>query len=295
MVFLVIFLSVVAFWSLVYILRLKGDVRKIKISLQKIKGTDTNIRLTTSTFDRDITGLILEVNEILNQQQEILINSERVNREFLQGITNISHDLRTPLTSASGYIELIKSKNLDDKKRFEYLEMVHGRLMALAHLMDELFDYTQIIENKTDLKLQAINVCSLISDELASFYDTLTQAGFEVVVDIPNQVIMLITDPENLRRIVWNLMSNMAKHGVEFFRVKVNSDGVMTFTNKVANANELEVERLFERFYTSDTSRTSQKTGLGLAITKALVEKMGGEIHAWLDGNMLNIKVDMKT
>jgi len=294
MVFLVIFLSVVAFWSFVYILRLKGDVRKIKASLQKIKGTDTNIRLTTSTFDRDITGLILEVNEILNQQQEILINSERVNRKFLQGITNISHDLRTPLTSASGYIELIKSKNLDDKKRFEYLEIVQNRLMVLAHLMNELFDYTQIVEGKTDLKLESVDVCSLIRDELASFYDILTQAGFEVVVDIPNQVIMLITDPANLRRIVWNLMSNMAKHGVEFFRVKVNSDGVMTFTNKVANANELEVERLFERFYTSDTSRTSQKTGLGLAITKALVEKMGGEIHAWLDGNMLNIKVDMK-
>ena len=294
MVFLVIFLSVVAFWSLVCIFRLKGDVRKIKASLQKIKGMDTNMRLTTSTFDWDITGLMFEVNEILDQQQNIRMESERVNREFLQGITNLSHDLRTPLTSASGYIELIKSKNIDEAKRLEYLEIVHGRLMALAHLMNELFDYAQIIEGKTNLELESVDVCSLIRDELASFYDTLTQAGFEVVVDIPDKTIPLITDHASLRRIVLNLMGNVVKHGVEFFGVKVNSDGVMTFTNKVADANELEVERLFERFYTSDTSRTSQKTGLGLAITKALVEKMDGEIYAWLDGNMLNIEVDMK-
>lgn len=293
MILLVIFISIVLIWSLVYIFCIKRDMCAIKESLQRIKNTDTNIRLTTSTFDKSISGLICEMNEILDQQKGIRMDCERVNREFREGITNISHDLRTPLTSASGYIELIKSGNISEEKRLEYLEIAHGRLISLSHLMSQLFDYTQIIEKKFQLELESVDICELIREELVSCYDALIQGNFEVVANIPNEAILLITDRTHFQRVIQNLIGNVVKHGVDSFVVKISSNGVMTFTNKVADVEMLEVERLFERFYTSDSSRNSQKTGLGLAITKAVVERMNGRIHAWLEGDMLSVEIDM--
>jgi len=291
MLFIVIFLSAALLWSIGYILRLKKDVRGIKASLQKIKSMDTNMRLRTSTFDADVASLAHEMNEILDQQQEVLVENERVNREFRQGITNISHDLRTPLTSASGYIGLIKSDKITDEKKLEYLDVVAGRLMSLANLMSELFDYMQMVEGKVEFELEAVDLCRLVREEVASFYDALVQGNFEVAVDIPEQSLQLISAPAQLQRVIHNLMGNVLKHGTGYFAVKVNPPGEVIFTNKVADVTGLEVKRMFDRFYTADTSRHHQLTGLGLAITKALVEKLGGEIRARLDGDMLSIAV----
>ena len=296
MVFLVVFLSVAFLWSIVYILRLKRDVRSIKGSLQKIKTTDTNMRLTTLTFDKDVRGLTQEMNEILDRQKEVQMESERVNREFRQGITNISHDLRTPLTSANGYIGLIRSDKISDEQKLEYLEVVEGRLTSLANLMNELFEYTQIIEGKIKLELELVDVCVLVREEIASFYDTLVEGCFDVKVAIPEVAVHLIVDRAKLQRVIQNLIANVVKHGVKCFDVTV-VDGrnagyiLIRMMNEVAQGKDLEVERMFERFYTSDVSRNSQKTGLGLAITKALVEQMGGKIIAWLEDDLLVVDV----
>jgi len=293
MVFLVVFLSVAFLWSIVYVLRLKRDVRSIKGSLQKIKEMDTNMRLTTSTFDKEVMGLAQEMNEILDRQKEVRMESERVNREFRQGVTNISHDLRTPLTSASGYIGLIRSDKISDEKKLEYLEVVEGRLISLANLMSELFEYTQIVEGKIKLDLELVDACDLVREEIASFYDALVEGDLDVTVDIPETAVHLIIDRARLQRVVQNLMANVVKHGNDFLIVKVSPNGILTFANKVADLKGLDVDRMFERFYTSDVSRNSQKTGLGLAITKALVEQMGGKVVAWLEDDLLTIDVIM--
>ena len=293
MLFLIIILSAMFLWSLLYIFRLKKDIRSIKGLLRKIKGMDTNMRLTTSTFDKDVAKLTHEMNEILDLQKEIQLESERMNREFRQGITNISHDLRTPLTSASGYIGLIKSDKISDEKKLAYLDVVEGRLNSLASLMNELFDYMQMVEGKVEFELESVDLCHLVREEIASFYNALIQGDFEVRVEIPEQPLLLITAPAQLQRVVQNLVGNVLKHGDRYFKVKVSSDGVMTFTNRVAEVEGLEVEHMFDRFYTSDSSRTSQKTGLGLAITKELIRQLDGTIQAWLEGEFLHVEVQI--
>ena len=291
MVFLVVFLSAAFFWSILYIFRLKRDVRSIKASLQKIKSMDTNMRLTTSTFDKDVTNLACEMNDILHKQKELRLESERMNREFRQGITNISHDLRTPLTSASGYIGLIKSDKVSEAQKLAYLEIVENRLISLASLMSELFEYTQIVEGKMALELESVDVCSLVQEELVSFYDVLVQGNFDVKVDIPEKAVQLIVDRAKLQRVIQNLMGNVLKHGIDELLVKVDPNGGMTFTNKVADLEGLDVGQMFERFYTSDTARSDQTTGLGLAISKALIEQMGGRIVASLEADLLTVEV----
>jgi len=298
MLFLIIYISAILLsaalpLAIAYIIRMKKDVRNIKGSLQKLKGADINMRLTTSLYRKDVAVLAQEMNEVFDYKQSVQMESERVNHEIRQEMTNIFHDLRTPLTSVIGYIGLIKSDEIDDAKKHEYLDVVEGRLTSLANLMSELFDHMQMIEGKVEFELESVDLCHLVREEIAFFHDAFIQRNFEIAVDIPEQPLPLVTAPAQLRQIVQNLLSNVLKHGVDQFLVKISSDGVMTFTNKVADVESLEVSHLFERFYTSDATGQSQKKELGLAITKVLVEKMNGKISAALAGDMLSIVVDL--
>jgi len=304
MLFLIIFLSAIilsaAFpWAILYIFRLKKDIRATTESLQKIK-QDTNLRLKASSAGKDVSSLAYEINEILDQQKGILMEQEKtlmeneqMNHEIRQGMANILNDLRTPLTSASGYIGLIKSDEIDEDKKREYLDLVDGRLVLLVNLMSELTDNMQMVEGKVELELEPFDLCHLVREEIASFNDALATGNFQVSVDIPDTPVQLMTDPSTLQRVVQDLIGNTLKHGIDQLLVKISSDAVMTFTNKVADVKGLEVESLFERFYTAETPSQNQKIELNLGITKALVEQIGGEISASLDGDMLSIKVEM--
>jgi len=273
---------------------LKNDIRRIKRSLEKIKEMDTNMRLTTATFDSDVMALADEMNKVMDKQRALQIENDRVGREFRQGITNISHDLRTPLTSASGYVDLIKSGLISEEKSTEYLDVIHHRLKSLTALMNQLFDYMQLIEGKNEMNFEAVDVCHLISEELALFYDPLTTGGFQVTVDLPEAGVQLIADETQLKRVINNLISNVIKHGTDFFSVKVTQDGLIQFSNRVNEVEKLDVTRLFERFYTADTARHDEKTGLGLAIVKGLIEQMDGQIKADLKEEILTIEIKLK-
>ena len=298
MIFLIIFLTAIFLaaalpWSLVYIFRMKKDVRKVKESLQEVKSQNPNMRLQAATFSKDVGSLAREVNELLDQQQGTLQEFERTSRE-LKGITDISHDLRSILISASGYIGLIKSNEISGEQKLEYLNVVEKSLTALANLTSELYDYMQMVDGKIEFEVETVDLGVLVHEEIATFSDALAKSSFEVSVDVPEEPIQLITAPAQLQRVVHDLVGNVLEHGANFLKVKISSDGVMTFTNKVANVEGFDVAQLFEQFYTSETTGNSQKTELGLAVTKTLVEKMGGKISASLTDDILSVEVDLK-
>ncbi len=250
------------------------------------------MRLTTITFDKDVCDLSLAVNDVLDKQQKLVMESEKANREFRQGITNISHDLRTPLTSAVGYVQMIKSNKVTEGKKLEYLDIIENRLKSLATLMKELFEYTQVVEGKVQLNLEKVNVCNELRDQLSSFYEDFSHKGFQVEVDIPNTSVFALCDVHLLRRIFQNLIKNVLVHSTEYFELIVRpTERTIVFRNKVSDLEGLEVERLFERFYTTDASRSSKRTGLGLAITKEFVLSMDGEINAYVEGDMLSVSI----
>lgn len=278
---------------LFYIINLRGDIRNIKEEIHEIRSKDTNMRLVTTTFNAEIVDLANEINELIDKQKQSQLEARRVNQEFRQGMTNISHDLRTPLTSAIGYIGLIKSNKVSDDKKMAYLNIVESRLNSLSGLMTSLFDYTQLIEGKTEFKMEKINLNHLLTEEIASFYNPLTQAGFEVEIKIPEEPVLIYTDEFQLKRVIQNLISNTVKHGTQFFRLEVLKDGTIKFINKIPTAVTIEVDRLFERFYTADYARTSQKTGLGLTIVKTIIEKMNGKITAELKNDLLIMTVKL--
>lgn len=292
MVIVIIILSAALIVCAVLYFLLKKDIRELKDSLNLIKNIDTNARLTTETFDKNICGLCNTINDILNKQKEIIINAEKSNNEFRQAITNISHDLRTPLTSAIGYVQMIQSDKTSPEKRTEYLDIIEKRLKSLSGLMNNLFEYTQIMEGKTTIDIQKVNVCNVLRDVISSFWGDFTGKGFNVNLDIPDMPVYAICDTAALKRIAENLTRNALEHGYNFFNLTVDPcNGEIIFKNRVSAPSELDINRMFNRFYTADFSRNNGNAGLGLAIVKELIEGMNGKINAILIEDVLEVKL----
>jgi signal transduction histidine kinase len=268
----------------------KKDLRKIGENLAEINGTDTNAQLKTDTFDSDISSLIHSINEMLLNNRQGYLEVLRMEIALKRAITNISHDLRTPLTSAKGYLQMAESGELDKETQARYFSIIRGRLDALTVLMDNLFAFSRAVEG--DLTLSRQNIGNILRDTLVDNFAEIESKGFSVETDIPDTPMYCNRDENALKRVVQNLITNAVVHGREYLRVKLHG-GTIEIANKADNLRDIDVNNIFERFYTADASRTGKRTGLGLAIAKELTEKMGGGISAKIDGDMLIIRVKL--
>ena len=314
--------------------------------LVEIIAGDTNAQLTTASHYKDIAVFAISINAMLERNRRDLYEKIRAEAALKRAVTNISHDLRTPLTSALGYLQMLEAPDIDCDTRVRYLETIRGRLEALSVLMNSLFEFAQVIEGKTVLNITKVNVCNVLRDALSDCYTELEKKCFTVDVAIPEAPVLCFCDEDALRRVLQNLLKNVCVHGVERLCVRLESGGVqhsgreaaipdldergksggvyqdggsfrmsepsarnrsapeksgtaeycvIEISNKVDALDELDVDRIFDRFYTADASRTSKNTGLGLAIAKELAERMGGSITARVDGGMLEIRVKLSS
>lgn len=272
---------------------LKRDIRQLLAKLEAIIQSDTNARLTTDTFDKDIVRLAESINKMLQRNRRDLFEKYRAEADLKRAITNISHDLRTPLTSALGYLQMMEAASLEEETRSRYIAIVRGRLEVLSQLMNSLFEFARVIEGTTSYVLQKVNIGNPVRDALLAHYAELEEKGFVVDAEIPDTPVYCLCDGDVLRRILQNLLKNVCIHGHSFLRIRVEN-GVIEIANKADGLNELDTERIFERFYTADASRTSKNTGLGLAIVKELVLRMDGTITAGVTGECLVIRLTLK-
>ena len=277
---------------LLYVFLLKRDIRQLNNKLSDIAHIDTNARLVTNTFDKRISDLVQSINDMLRRNRKDHYDVRRIEAELKRAITNISHDLRTPLTAARGYLQMLESPDLDVKTRARYLDIISGRLDSLGILMNNLFEFARIIEGNTTVDIQQVNVSNILRDSLSEAYGELERKGFTVDVDIPEAPVICLCDTDALRRVLQNLLKNVYYHGKEYLRVRL-SDGRIEITNKTDDLNKLDVEHIFERFYTADTARTNKSTGLGLAIATELTHRMSGKISAKKDDDMLVISIQL--
>ena len=273
---------------LIKFILLKRDIRQIGCKLEKITDTDTNANLCTNTFDSDITALSQHINKMLEKSRKDYQDTKRMEADLKRAVTNISHDLRTPLTSAMGYLQMIEASELDAETVSRYHAIIHDRLDALKILMDSLFAFSRAIEG--DITLHSVNVGNILRDALAGSFAELESKDFVVESDIPDTPVYFICDEDALKRVIQNLISNAVLHGRSYLRVRL-LDGMIEIANRADGLNLIDTTDIFERFYTADASRTKKRTGLGLAIAKELTEKMGGSISAAIDGDMLVMRV----
>jgi len=275
----------------IQLISIKKDLRKMGEKLREITRiqNDTNAQLTTDTFDKDISALVQNINFMLRNNRQGYLEVQRMEAILKRAITNISHDLRTPLTSAKGYLQMAENEDLDKETILRYISIIHNRLDALTDLMDSLFAFSRAVEGK--ITLQRVNVGNILGDTLVGSFAELERKGFVVNANIPETPVYWNCDEEALKRVLQNLINNAVVHGKEYLRVQL-VDGINR-TIKIANNtdSQIDVDNIFERFYTADTSRTNKRTGLGLAIVKELIDKMGGSISAVKNENLLEMYI----
>ena len=252
----------------------------MKINLQ-IKTKETN-------------ELAIQLNHLINNYKIEKIAISKTQHEFKEEITNISHDLRTPLTSISGYVQMLESENTSVEKRAEYYSIIRGRIDTLVKMLDEFFEFTRIESDEYPLKVEKVNVSNVLADVISLFYYDFLSKGEEPSIQIPSKPIYIHADKDALKRIFQNLIKNYLNHGTGCISISVKEEGnhvYISFKNHAPNINNEEAEKLFQRFYTTDKARTMKTTGLGLAIVKNLVTKMKGDIEAYVEDSFLIISI----
>lgn len=271
----------------VYIM--KKSVREITEQTRGKLREDTNTGLDVSTGDRDIRALASDINEELKTLREEQRRYVRGDKELKDAITNISHDIRTPLTAICGYLDLL-SRCPQSEEALGYLTQINNRAEAMRTLTEELFRYS-VAASEGELSLDKICVNDVLEESLASFFGAISERGITPEIDITETRITRITDKTALARIFSNLLSNALKYSRGDLFVSMDGHCVIRFRNSAENVENIEVNRLFDRFYTVESGNLS--TGLGLSIAKLLTEKLGGEISAEIIGEMLEIRIKL--
>lgn len=276
----IIILIIILIIAIFYILLLKRAIRKFTIQLNKKVANESNIVLTSEINDKDLKELINSINKNLKNINDKKIDYDNKNKTLKKMMTNISHDLRTPLTSALGYIDIVINSNLSKDEQLKELHIIEDRLNRLNELIDSFFEFSKIISSNQIPEINEINLIDVLETSIAHYYDDYINSKRIIVFDNYKK-IKINSNKEMLLRTFDNLIANAYKHSNDDLKIKVetNKKIKITFENDLIN-NEIDIDHIFDEFYTIDISRTKGNTGLGLAIAKEFVEQLNGTIIA---------------
>lgn len=274
----------------VHCIRLRREINNITLQLKEVKDINTNLLIHSKTGTAD--QLINEINSLLRKIRDTRADYSRKNHELKQMMTNISHDLRTPLTSAMGYIDLIQNAGLSETEKSRELDIVGQRLIRLEELINSFFEFSQIVSSGAPPKKTELNIISVLEEFIVHYYDDYSNQNRKINFDCAKSKLLINSNKNMLLRIFDNLISNALKHGCGDLHISIYDDNGITvkFSNELAETN-IEVMRVFDEFYTTDISRTKGNTGLGLAIAKQFTEALGGTISAEKKNNVFEILV----
>lgn len=274
---------------IVKISTLRKSANEITDGFSRSLATDTNTLIDISSRDRHMRKLAGELNvqlRLLRKQRNQYLNGDR---ELKDAITNISHDLRTPLTAICGYLELLDREDQSENTR-RYLSIIAERTEAMKTLTEELFRYSVIASTVDDLVLEPVNISATLEEAIAAQYINLCKAGITPVIQMPDAVVVRNLSRDGFARVLSNLITNAVRYSDGDLSIVLTEEGRISLSNTASKLDEVQVGQLFDRFYTVESARSS--TGLGLSIAKVLTEHMGGRIYASYEGKRLTITID---
>ncbi len=248
--------------------------------------TDTNTLIDISTDDRHMRSLANAVNVQLRKLRAQRHRFQQGDAELKNAVTNISHDLRTPLTAIFGYLDLLDREEKPEAVE-RYLAIIRNRAELLGQLTEELFRYSVILSGESVATEEPVVVNHVLEESVAAFYSAFQERGIVPRIQMPEKVVERTLDASALSRVFSNLLQNAVKYSGGDLEIVLTSAGEIRFTNSAPGLNEVQLGKLFDRFYTVEAARKS--TGLGLAIAKTLVEQMHGTIGASCEDGYLKI------
>lgn len=271
-IYFYITITVLIIILIVLILKLffiKKSIKEIRSNLSRILKSDTNNLITIDTNNKEISELANTLNIELKNLRRERLQYENGNQELKRSITNISHDIRTPLTAISGYIDLIK-QNEDKEKQEEYIKVVERKTNDLINLTEQLFDFSKTVDITPQIKKEKICINETLEESLANFYVVFKEKNIIPKLEITDKRIYRFVDKNTITRVFENILSNVIKYSSGNFKVKLEENGKIIFSNKASSLDATTVEKIFDRYYTVENAKKS--TGLGLSIAKQLVE-----------------------
>ena len=248
--------------------------------------TDTNTLIDISSRDKHMRHLADTVNIQLQKLRTEHHRFRQGDTELKNAVTNISHDLRTPLTAICGYLALLeKEEKTETVKR--YIDIIRNRSEMLTLLTEELFRYSVILSKDSDIAREPVVLNKVLEESIAAAYATLNERNIVPGIQMPEEKVVRMLDRAALSRVFSNLLNNAIKYSEGDLEITLRETGEIIFTNTAHGLNEVEVGKLFDRFFTVESARKS--TGVGLTIARYLTEQMGGNISAEYDNGRLSI------
>lgn len=285
---LTIILCFICIFLILKLCLIKHSIKEIEKSFSYILKADTNNIITISSSDKDIKNLTININDNLTELRKQRLQYKSGNQELKKIITNISHDLRTPLTAIKGYIDLIQQENLSNKQK-QYLKIVEKKSNELTELTDQLFEFSKTMDIGTKIKKEKCCMNEILEETLANMYHFFREKQINPKLEICEQKIYKDLDKHSIIRVFENILSNVCKYSNGDFTIVLNEKGMITFSNKATSLDATTVQKIFDRYFTVENAKKA--TGLGLSISKQLVELNGGKISAEYVKGYLRIQI----
>lgn len=293
MIYLSIALGVFASLLLIIIISYRRQMKEICRQMAFMKEHETNMIITSQLSFKELTELSDEINELIQRQKMLRIEFQTADNQIKETIINLSHDIRTPLTSLDGYFQLLAECE-DEVQRERYTRVIQGRVKSLRDLLDELFTYTRLQSDNFFLETEPCCLNKILYESAFSFYNDFKERGIEPEISIPDEQICAMTNASALSRVFQNILKNALVHGGENICVRMkeaDKNIVISFSNKLSSSEAIDISRVFERSYRGDFSRSLTSAGLGLSISKGLTEKMDGNISAEITEDVFTISL----
>lgn len=289
MVILLILSGIICIWLSLSCLRLRADIRYLHEQLGEIE-RGSHIELAVYSRRQSLLAFCRRLNRVLQEKDASHNRYEKAEKKLKQNITDLAHDIRTPLTGASGYVQLAR-ESTDSIKKEHYLEAAGKRLAELSDMLEELFLYTRLTDEAYSLPKESLKktyVLPLLSECLLSLYSAFEERGTSPEIDFASEDFCIYAEEEILQRIFLNLIRNALLHGRGGITILQKED-LLIFENPVSQDSIPDTGQLFDRFYKADSARRKGSSGLGLFIVKELTESLGGKVWAEYSHGLLRI------
>lgn len=274
---------------IIKLLLMKTAAREIRMGLEEKLSSDTNTVIDISSGDKEMCRLAADLNIQLNKLRREQIRCQQGDLELKEAVTNISHDLRTPLTAICGYLDMLEKEEKSVQAQ-RYLGIISERTAAMKQLTEELLKYSVAVSGEhIPHEPEDVIINNVLEESISGFYAVLTESGITPEIRICEEKVHRMLNKNALSRIFSNIISNAVKYSGGDLRIALSDDGKVSFSNKAPGLDEITVGRLFDRFYTVETGDKS--TGLGLSIARALTEQMGGTIGAVYNDGTVTIDI----
>lgn len=279
---------------LFYIIMMKRQLKEVRRELDKTKESSYDRLITVSLFDKDINNVTAEINKCIENQKHLKMEAQRSENELKQSISDIAHDIRTPLSVIKGDLQLVRADKELSEKNCGYIDTCLEKTEQIKEMSDEFFDLAVIESDSTSVELTRINLTNLLMKFIADNEGLIRISGLQPDISFPESTVFVLGDEALILRILGNLLGNVVKYSTGSFGIKMTSSGSITVSNPVGKDNIPDTEKIFDRSYRSDRSRNGNGAGLGLYIVKLLAKKLGGETKAELKSGILYITIDFK-